>query len=195
MRREAGRGRVVMIKSKKRVKKFGEVFTNPREVKAMCDLVDSELKDSIFATYLEPSCGEGAFLIEILNRKLQKVTLDQYFPITFLASLASIYGIEIQKDNIEICRGNLFNIFESLLTERLKSFQDQDISIDIDEVRIAARAIIKSNIIWGDFLSGQDLESGQEIQFFSRKIHLNLGFLIEKKAHSFSSMIKEEKLK
>ena len=57
------------IKSKKRVEERGEVFTNEREVKAMCDLVSYET-NRIDSRFLEPACGDGNFLAEILRRKL-----------------------------------------------------------------------------------------------------------------------------
>ena len=58
------------IKSKQRVVDHGEVFTAKREVNAMVDLVEP-LASSITATVLEPACGEGVFLVEILNRRLE----------------------------------------------------------------------------------------------------------------------------
>ena len=60
------------VKSKKRVADHGEVFTNEREVNAMCDLVIQET-ERIDSRFLEPACGDGNFLIEILKRKLNKV--------------------------------------------------------------------------------------------------------------------------
>ena len=60
------------IKSKKRVAEHGEVFTNEREVKAMCDLVAQEC-DRVDSRFLEPACGNGNFLAEILTRKLAVV--------------------------------------------------------------------------------------------------------------------------
>ena len=57
------------IKSKKRVASRGEVFTAEREVKAMCDLVKDET-ERIDSRFLEPACGDGNFLAEILTRKL-----------------------------------------------------------------------------------------------------------------------------
>lgn len=60
------------IKSKKRVAEHGEVFTAEREVKAMCDLVAQEC-DRIDSRFLEPACGDGNFLAEILTRKLTTV--------------------------------------------------------------------------------------------------------------------------
>ena len=60
------------VKSKQRVADHGEVFTAEREVKAMCDLVKPET-ERIDSRFLEPACGEGAFLTEILRRKLAVV--------------------------------------------------------------------------------------------------------------------------
>lgn len=57
------------IKSKQRVADYGEVYTNDREVKAMCDLVKDET-ERIDSRFLEPACGNGNFLAEILTRKL-----------------------------------------------------------------------------------------------------------------------------
>ena len=61
------------VKSKQRVTDHGEVFTAEREVKAMCDLVKQET-ERIDSRFLEPACGEGNFLAEILARKLAVVT-------------------------------------------------------------------------------------------------------------------------
>ena len=60
------------IKSKERVADHGEVFTNEREVNAMLDLVKDE-SFNVESTFLEPACGDGNFLIAILDRKLRKV--------------------------------------------------------------------------------------------------------------------------
>lgn len=63
-------GTASQIKSKKRVSDHGEVFTAEREVKAMCDLVKDEC-DRIESRFLEPACGSGNFLAEVLSRKLE----------------------------------------------------------------------------------------------------------------------------
>ena len=61
------------VKSKKRVADFGEVFTAEREVNAMLNLLPETIWHNITATFLEPSCGNGNFLAEILSRKLNAV--------------------------------------------------------------------------------------------------------------------------
>ena len=57
------------VKSRKRVTDHGEVFTAQREVNAMLDLVKQET-GRIDSRFLEPACGTGNFLVEILKRKL-----------------------------------------------------------------------------------------------------------------------------
>ena len=57
------------VKSRERVQKHGEVFTAPREVNAMLDLVKNET-ERLDSRFLEPACGDGNFLVEILRRKL-----------------------------------------------------------------------------------------------------------------------------
>lgn len=94
------------IKSKERVNKFAEVFTAPREVKAMCDLVDEECR-RIDSTFLEPDCGTGNFLVEILERKFSACkTIDDG-----LTAISSIFGIDIQGDNVIETRERLLKMF------------------------------------------------------------------------------------
>nr|DAP04617.1 MAG TPA: N-6 DNA Methylase [Bacteriophage sp.] len=76
------------VKSKNRVRDFGEVFTDEREVKAMCDLIPDWT-----GNVLEPACGNGNFLVEVLNRKLASgMTQEQ--------AASTIFGIDIQPDNV-----------------------------------------------------------------------------------------------
>lgn len=90
------------IKSKERVTKFAEVFTAQREVAGMCDLLPPEMFKPD-KTFLEPACGEGAFVIEILRRKFVncKTRAD------YSAALRSVYAFELQADNVEITIQNV----------------------------------------------------------------------------------------
>lgn len=58
------------VKSKKRVSDHGEVFTNEREVNAMLHLVKHET-ERIESRFLEPACGNGNFLTEVLAENWQ----------------------------------------------------------------------------------------------------------------------------
>lgn len=95
-------------KSKQRVADHGEVFTAEREVNAMLDLVKQET-ERIDSRFLEPACGDGNFLAEILRRKLAVVksrygkNTDDYERYAVIA-ITSIYGVDILQDNVEECR-------------------------------------------------------------------------------------------
>lgn len=116
------------IKSKKRVSDFGEVFTAEREVKAMCDLVKQET-ERIESRFLEPACGNGNFLVEILSRKLSKCSNEE----EAIAACSSIYGVDILEDNIIECR------------QRLQNLVSQYFPLDCTN-------IFNKNIVIGDFL-------------------------------------------
>lgn len=134
--------------SKERVLRHGEVFTAEKEVKAMLDLVKEE-SFRIEATFLEPSCGTGNFLVEILRRKLQTAKKNQKsreeWENAALHSLSSIYGIELMADTAKISRKRLFEIFEKEYRELFAdSFQEK--------ILRAANFILQKNIIIGDTL-------------------------------------------
>lgn len=99
------------IKSKKRVSDFGEVYTAKKQVKDMVDMVHDAASE-IEATVLEPACGNGNFLIEILARKQEAIS-RMPAPLSIverdtLKAVASIYGVDIQKDNVLECRERLY---------------------------------------------------------------------------------------
>ena len=138
------------VKSRQRVADHGEVFTAEREVNAMLDLVKDET-ERIDSRFLEPACGEGAFLKEILCRKL-KVVRKQYGKNPYdyerysVLAVTSIYGVDILEDNAEICRQNLFDIWNREYTKNAKSQAN-------DQCRETVRFILRKNILCGDALT------------------------------------------
>ncbi len=138
------------VKSKQRVADHGEVFTAEREVNAMLDLVKGET-ERIDSRFLEPACGEGAFLKEILRRKLAVVKKQygkspyEYERYSVLA-VTSIYGVDILEDNAEICRQNLFDIWNKEYTVNAKTQAN-------DQCRETVRFILRKNILCGDALT------------------------------------------
>ena len=137
------------VKSKKRVAEHGEVFTSEREVNAMLDLVKDET-ERIDSRFLEPACGNGNFLAEILNRKL-RVVESRYaksqleFERYSVIAISSIYGVEIQEDNAIECRERLFDIFNTKYT---LLYRDKC----KEECRRSVRFLFNRNILWGDAL-------------------------------------------
>ena len=86
-----------LTKSKERIKEYGEVYTPEWLVKDMCNMLTEEGNafTRIDETFLEPSCGSGNFLVEILERKL-KLCKDHNDGLT---ALSTIWGIDILPDN------------------------------------------------------------------------------------------------
>ena len=144
------------IKSRKRVAQHGEVFTNPREVNAMLDLVRDE-SFRLDSRFLEPACGDGNFLIEILRRKLSLLK-DIKSPIEWefqsLIAVGSCYGIELLEDNAEACRLRLF-------TEVRKQVGKKYCTQGYEE---SLRYMLRKNIVCGDALTYRTAD-GKPITF------------------------------
>ena len=132
-----------LIKSKKRVADHGEVFTPAWMVEAMLDLVKGEA-ERIDSRFLEPACGNGNFLVQILRRKLAAVEL-KYGKSDFerrhyvLLALMCLYGIELLTDNIDECRANLLAIFAEYLN-----------LAPSDDLYRAAFYVLSQNLAQGD---------------------------------------------
>jgi hypothetical protein len=116
----------------------------------MLDLVKQET-ERIDSRFLEPACGTGNFLAEILRRKLTVVE-NQYghslvdYEIYAILAISSIYGVELLPDNVQECRNRLFQIFDGSYTK----YCNNDCN---DDVKNAVRFILERNILCGDALS------------------------------------------
>ena len=146
-------------KSKKRVRDHGEVFTAEREVKAMCDLVKDET-ERIDSRFLEPACGNGNFLEEILTRKLavvKKLYKSNPYDYERYAVLAAtgIYGVELLADNVRECRERLFALWNKEYTAVCKKSAN-------DETREAVKYILSKNILCGNALTLMCVDENQE---------------------------------
>ncbi|MBH10582.1 MAG: hypothetical protein CMG74_09585 [Candidatus Marinimicrobia bacterium] len=139
-----------LIKSKQRILEHGEVFTSEREVNSMLDLVKQETK-RIESRFLEPACGDGNFLSEILNRKLKIVKrrygesqkeLDKYS----LVAITSLYGIELLEDNVKRCKERLYKIY----LDWYKSFSQVQQNIKLFN---CVKFVLSKNVIHGDALT------------------------------------------
>lgn len=151
------------VKSKQRVADHGEVFTAEREVNAMLDLVKNET-ERIESRFLEPACGDGNFLAEILRRKLAVVQrkyggtrMHHDYEMWSVIAVMNIYGVELLPDNAAACRERLFNIWNEAYSANC--LDDAD-----DECRDAVRYILERNILCGDALSLKQ-ENGEPIIF------------------------------
>lgn len=150
------------VKSKKRVTDHGEVFTSEREVNAMLDLVKQET-ERIDSRFLEPACGNGNFLAEVLKRKLEVVQAKYKksqidFERYAIIAISSIYGVDILEDNAQECRERLFNIFDKQYTKLYKKECKE-------ECRNSVKFLLKRNILWGDALDFTNPETKEPIVF------------------------------
>lgn len=173
------------IVSKQRVANHGEVFTAPKEVNAMLDLVKQET-ERIDSRFLEPACGKGAILTEIIKRKLKVVkeryskSQIEYERYAFLA-VTSIYGIDILQDNVDDCIKILVNIFQ----EEYKNTLKKDCSKDyLDSVNF----ILTKNIICGDALTLKQINTPKEPIVFCEWSSIN-GKLYKRKDFIFEELI------
>ena len=138
------------IKSKKRVADHGEVFTAEREVNAMLDLVKQET-ERIDSRFLEPACGDGNFLAEILRRKLAEVRRKyRKSPFDYeknaVLAISSVYGVDLMMDNVLACRERLFKIWD----KEYKAVCKKETN---DQTREAVRFILSRNIVCGNALT------------------------------------------
>ncbi|WP_460185378.1 DNA methyltransferase [Thermopirellula anaerolimosa] len=173
------------MKSKRRVTDFGEVLTPQHIVNAMLDLVKNET-ERIDSRFLEPACGTGNFLVEVLNRKLRVVesryakSQVEYERYAILA-VSSIYGIDILEDNAEECRQRLFAVFDEAYT---RLFKDKAKS----QCREAVRYILTKNIVHGDALMLQTVGENPQPIVFPEWSLVN-GSLMKRRDFAFHALV------
>lgn len=173
------------VKSKHRVAQYGEVLTPKNIVSAMLDLVKQET-ERIDSRFLEPACGTGNFLLEILERKLRVVESRygksqlEYERYAILA-VSSIYGIELLEDNAEECRKRLFEVFDAAYSRLFKTKTKE-------QCRESARYILKRNIVHGDALSLKTVGEDPRPIVFSEWSLVN-GSMIKRRDFAFHELV------
>ena len=182
---------IKQVKSKKRVADHGEVFTNEREVNAMLDLVKHET-ERIDSRFLEPACGNGNFLAEVLKRKLavvesryNKIQLD--WERNVVIAVSSIYGVDILEDNAIECRERLFDIFSKFYIKKFGT------NCKLELIK-SIKFILDKNILWGNALDFTNPITKKPIVFSEwsminetsiKRRDYRFKFLVEK-THQFS---------
>lgn len=189
---------IKQIKSKARVADHGEVFTAKREVDAMLDLVKQET-ERVDSRFLEPACGDGNFVAEILRRKLvaakkraipprKKKPLPLEFEKQSVIAVASIYGVDLMMDNVNACRRRLYDIWNDEYEAICKNEAD-------DECREAVKFILRRNIVCGNALSlkvvNENGEDTDEPIVFS-KWSFVMGTKIQRKDYRFDKLLAGE---
>ena len=168
------------VKSKQRVTDFGEVYTAHRQVSDMLDLIPAEAT-GIDTTYLEPACGNGNFIVEILRRKFSMITTKDpwAYSILMLRCVASVYGVDIQKDNTLETTDRIVLAAEKAYEQAFHHLPDKLIST-------AIRKIASRNIVWGNTLTGKT-GSGKPLSFHEWDVRKDGTILSEE--YTFEEML------
>ena len=128
-------------KTKKRVERHDDTqedFTPIGVVNSMLDQYPPEAFKDMKKTFIDYSAGNGNFLVEILDRKLDNSkNVDDA-----IEALKSIYGVELMADNVEECRERLYSLTVSRYP-KVKTMPEMDYKV---------RNIIKNRIQWHDSL-------------------------------------------
>lgn len=145
-----------------RIRDYGEVKTRNNEIQNMINLVDHEVK-RIDSRFLEPACGDGNFLSQILNNKLdiasQKTKKNNIkFEIDCIYSLSSLYGIELLEDNVQKTRDRLFEI--------VKKYFKKNFNLELEKnYSKSTQYLLKKNIIHGNALTLKTVKNNTDIIF------------------------------
>jgi hypothetical protein len=179
------------VVSKKRVADHGEVLTGQREVSAMLDLVKQETQ-RIESRFLEPACGDGNFLVEILERKLAVVE-NRYrasqleYERNGVLAVSTIYGIDILEDNVQRCRDRLLRLFDSHYS---RLFKEQAKA----KCRTTVRFILEHNIVCGDALTLKTVGEDPRYIVFSEWSPVN-GSKLKRRDFTFHGLLVHEGIK
>ena len=175
------------VKSKQRISNYGEVYTADREVQSMLDLLPQSTFD-LKTTFLEPACGNGNFLEAILKRKLESFIKNKQLIINqddvernILLAITSIYGVDIQKDNVLESRKRLENCIDSWY------FQNYSKKISSSCLK-GIKFILEKNIICGNTLTKLN-EKNKPLRFSEWNITKNGNFF--RKEYKFEDVLND----
>ena len=91
----------ILIKSKDRVRDVGEVFTPDFLVEQMLDQFPADAWEKN-KNWLEPTCGNGQFILGVLRRKLAHGA-------KLLQALDTTFGCDVMADNVSECHIRIYN--------------------------------------------------------------------------------------
>jgi type I restriction-modification system DNA methylase subunit len=94
-------------RAQSRVKSTGEVFTPTDLVREMLEKLPIDQFNDPTKTFLDPSCGDGQFLGEVLIRKLESLGTVDIDDTDFEQALSTIYGVDLMPDNVKLCQERL----------------------------------------------------------------------------------------
>lgn len=122
-----------------KISEFGEVFTSPRFVNDMLDMMAPETWSDVQTMFFETACGDGAFLIPLLERRLIGLTNKNRNPRAVVAiAICTLWGIDLQRGNVKDCRAN---VLRAVLQHLYSDLSPRQVSIHISFIAAVAAAI------------------------------------------------------
>jgi hypothetical protein len=97
-------------RSQHRVKQTAEVFTPTPLVQEILDQLPQEVFTDPTKTFLDPTCGDGQFLSEVIIRKMENGS-------SYEQALSTTYGADLMRDNVRECIKRLYMVDDSAITE------------------------------------------------------------------------------
>lgn len=178
-------GQEKQVVSKQRVADHGEVYTAKREVNAMLDLVKEET-ERIDSRFLEPACGTGNFLVEIINRKMEavrkKFSRNRYeYDLASAQAVSSMYGVELLPDNVDTCQKRLLEQYK----ETYRHHHQNDASPELER---CIRFLLRKNILCGDALTMLQ-QDGKPITFCEWTF-IGMGGKVKRRDFELSELLK-----
>lgn len=122
-------------RSEERIRSTGEIFTPPALVDEILNQLPKELFEDPTKTFLDPSCGDGNFLVQVVRFKIHNGSTVQQ-------ALETTYGVELMPDNVQHCKERLLAI--------ANDFDDE--IFGIAEAKKKYGHIVDNNIVCADAL-------------------------------------------
>jgi hypothetical protein len=107
-----------ITEDRNRVKALGEVFTPTSLVEQVLDAVEHNDPTAFTdpdKTFIDSMCGDGQFLVAILNRKISN-------GISPAQALSTIFGIDLTQDNVDVCSSRLlkdYSMFNAIVEQNI----------------------------------------------------------------------------
>ena len=136
------------MRSSERAQDLGEVFTPHSVVSSMLDMIPNAVANSAFKA-LEPACGDGNFLVEILGRRLEEIDAnfmsESQFGLSVIKCVSGLYGVDIDETNVSDCRERLQDCLSNFLATKTHPQSEALLQ--------SAQAIIRTNVVVGDTIN------------------------------------------
>lgn len=154
------------MNKKDRIKEIGEVFTPENIVEEMITSIPDEIWANQNKTILEPTCGEGIFIIKIIKKRLSLgIDIEQ--------AIKTIYGLDIMKDNIQKCKENVLKI-------AYREIKKQKLSKEESEIKLARiMSIVDHNIRLTEDTLKENFEEFEEWEDIKTNREKYLSFIRE----------------